>query len=96
MVRESGVASIGDCRVGVRVRFTDGWGGPASVIGRRHGNLGEGSLAAPAPDGMAERDRSDIVQVRFAATVRNGSNHKIVAVSCQPGDLTILEDDLTD
>ncbi len=84
------MARIEDCKLGARVRLTDGWGGPASVIGRRMNNRVEGSLAPTTQPGQTDRTFPDIVLMQFEAPVRDGPHHKILAFSCLSEDLTLL------
>ena len=84
------MARIEDCELGARVELNDGWGGPASVIGRRMNNRVEGSLAQPAQPGRPDRLFPDIVLMRFEVPVGDGPHHKILAFSCPSEDLTLL------
>ena len=84
------MARIEDCTLGARVKLTDGWGGPASVIGRRMNNRVEGSLAHTIQPGQSDRMFPDIVLMQFEAPVWDGPHHKILAFSCLSEELTLL------
>ena len=84
------MARIEDCNLGTRAKFTDGWGGPASIVARRMNNCAEGSLAEVPNEGTVERNFPDAVLMRFEAPVEDGANHKILAVMCPPDDLTLI------
>ncbi len=84
------MARIEDCKLGTRVKLTDGWGGPASVIGRRMNNRVEGSLAQPTRPERYNRTFPDIVLMQFEAPVWDGPHHKILAFSCSCEELTLL------
>ncbi len=84
------MARIEDCTLGRRVKLTDGWGGPASVIGRRMNNRVEGSLEQPTRQGRPDRTFPDIVLMQFEAPVWDGPHHRILAFSCPSEELTLL------
>ena len=84
------MARIEDCTLGARVKLIDGWGGPASVVGRRIGNCVEGAFAAVPRESATERDFPDAVLMRFEAPVEDGAHHKILAVTCPPDEVTLI------
>ena len=84
------MAKIEDCSLGVRVSFNDGWGGPASVVGRRMNNHPEGLVGAAPDETGTRRNFPDIVLMRFEAPVCGGPHHKIIAIGCHSADLILL------